>query len=111
MGSTPISLFHLGNDPVPFLCWTEEFIAKPEPLSEDCLYLNVWTGADKKDEKLPVFVWIYGGGLVSGSANCDIYDGEEMAKKGPFLAAKSQNLSRVARLSSINAATVTHHPS
>jgi para-nitrobenzyl esterase len=70
------------NKPAPFMCWTEEFIAKPEPLSEDCLYLNVWTSVKKTKEKLPVFVWIYGGGLSSGSANCDIYDGEEMAKKG-----------------------------
>ncbi|MFX0557814.1 carboxylesterase/lipase family protein [Maribacter sp. CXY002] len=70
------------NTPEPFLCWTEEFIAKPEPISEDCLYLNVWTPAKKKDEKLPVMAWIYGGGLSSGSANCDIYDGEEMAKQG-----------------------------
>ena len=69
-------------DPVPFLCWSEEFIAPPKPLSEDCLYLNVWTGAKNKNEKRPVFVWIYGGGLSSGSAACAIYDGEEMAKKG-----------------------------
>lgn len=68
--------------PVPFLCWTEEFIAQPEPLSEDCLYLNVWTAAKSKNTKLPVFVWIYGGGLVSGSSNCAVYDGEAMAKKG-----------------------------
>ncbi len=70
------------NKPEPFYCWTEEFIAKPEPLSEDCLYLNIWTSARSQTEKQPVFVWIYGGGLVSGSSNCDIYDGEEMAKKG-----------------------------
>ena len=76
-GPSPIQ-----NSPKPFLCWTEEFIAKPEPLSEDCLYLNVWTPAKKANEKLPVFVWIYGGGLSSGSANCDIYDGAELAKQG-----------------------------
>lgn len=70
------------NKPQPFYCWTEEFIAKPEPLSEDCLYLNVWTQAKSASEKRAVLVWIYGGGLSSGSANCDIYDGEEMAKKG-----------------------------
>ena len=70
------------NKPVPFMCWTEEFIAQPEPLSEDCLYLNVWTSAKVKTEKQAVFIWIYGGGLSSGSSNCAIYDGEEMAKKG-----------------------------
>jgi para-nitrobenzyl esterase len=69
-------------NPVPFYCWSEEFIAPPKPLSEDCLYLNVWTGAKSAQEKRPVFVWIYGGGFVSGSAACAIYDGEEMAKRG-----------------------------
>jgi para-nitrobenzyl esterase len=71
--------------PKPFMCWTEEFIAPPEPLSEDCLYLNIWSGAKSATEKRPVFVWIYGGGLTSGSAACAIYDGEEMAKEGCFL--------------------------
>nr|WP_299418065.1 carboxylesterase family protein [uncultured Emticicia sp.] len=78
---TAFSASPIQNKPQPFSCWTEEFIAKPEPLDEDCLYLNVWTSS-KNNEKHPVLVWIYGGGLNSGSANCDIYDGEEMAKKG-----------------------------
>ncbi|MEJ0082332.1 MAG: carboxylesterase family protein, partial [Puia sp.] len=68
--------------PAPFLCWTKEFMAPPAPLSEDCLYLNVWTGASSAAEKRPVFVWIYGGGFSSGSAACAIYDGLEYAKKG-----------------------------
>jgi para-nitrobenzyl esterase len=68
--------------PVPFMMWTEEFITPPENLSEDCLYLNVWTPAKKAKDNLPVFVWIYGGGFNSGSAACAVYDGEEMAKKG-----------------------------
>jgi len=79
---TDFSASPIQNKPAPFYCWTEEFIAKPEPLNEDCLYLNVWTTAKSAKEKQPVMVWIYGGGLSSGSANCDIYDGEEMAKKG-----------------------------
>lgn len=76
-GPSPIQ-----NTPKPFYCWSEEFIAKPQPLNEDCLYLNVWTTAKPEAEKQPVIVWIYGGGLSSGSANCAIYDGEELAKKG-----------------------------
>jgi para-nitrobenzyl esterase len=68
------------SKPVPFMMWTEEFIAPPEPLSEDCLYLNIWTPSSAKN--LPVFVWIYGGGFTSGSSACAVYDGEEFAQKG-----------------------------
>lgn len=68
--------------PVPFMMWTEEFITPPEKLSEDCLYLNIWTPAKSAKDKLPVLVWIYGGGFSSGSAACAVYDGEEMSKKG-----------------------------
>lgn len=70
------------NKPAPFAMWTEEFIAPPEPLSEDCLYLNVWTPAQSPKDKLPVLMWIYGGGFVSGSAACAVYDGEALAKEG-----------------------------
>jgi len=68
--------------PSPFYCWSEEFIAPPKNLSEDCLYLNIWSAAKSKTEKRPVLVWIYGGGLSSGSAACAIYDGAEMARRG-----------------------------
>jgi len=50
--------------------------------SEDCLYLNVWTPAASADERLPVMVWIYGGGGTHGSSAEPIYDGNAMAKKG-----------------------------
>lgn len=79
---TSFSASPMQNKPQPFFCWSEEFLAQAEPINEDCLYLNVWTTAKAKSKKQPVFLWIYGGGLNSGSANCAIYDGEEMAKKG-----------------------------
>jgi para-nitrobenzyl esterase len=70
------------NSPAPFSMWTEEFLIPKEPISEDCLYLNVWTGAKSANEKRAVLVWIYGGGFSSGGSAVPIYDGEAMAKKG-----------------------------
>lgn len=51
-------------------------------VSEDCLYLNVWTGAKSAKEKRPVLVYFYGGGLVAGDGSEPRYDGESMAQKG-----------------------------
>ncbi|SFQ45134.1 carboxylesterase/lipase family protein [Parafilimonas terrae] len=68
--------------PAPFSMWSEEFLIRKAPISEDCLYLNVWTSSTSTDKKLPVLVWIYGGGFVSGGSNVPIYDGEAMAKQG-----------------------------
>ena len=55
------------------------------PVSEDCLYLNVWTPAKKPGEKIPVIVWIYGGGFSGGSTSVSMYDGMGFAKKGVVL--------------------------
>ncbi|MGY4538666.1 para-nitrobenzyl esterase [Mucilaginibacter sp. UYNi724] len=71
--------------PTEFGVYTREFLIKDEPLSEDCLYLNVWTGAKATSEKRAVMVWIYGGGFLSGGTNVPIYDGEALAKKGIIL--------------------------
>jgi para-nitrobenzyl esterase len=68
--------------PAAFSMWSEEFLIPKEPISEDCLYLNVWTGAKTSKEKRPVLVWIYGGGFNSGGGGVPIYDGEALAKKG-----------------------------
>jgi len=57
----------------------------PQKVSEDCLYLNVWTGAIKPGEKLPVMVWIYGGGFGIGMTSTPTYDGANLAKKGVVL--------------------------
>jgi para-nitrobenzyl esterase len=79
---TAFSASPMQGFPTPFMMWTKEFLIPDEPIGEDCLYLNVWSGAASASEKRPVLVWIYGGGFSSGGSACPIYDGEAMAKKG-----------------------------
>lgn len=57
----------------------------PSGKSEDCLYLNIWTPAKSAKDKLPVLVWIYGGGFSFGSTSDPAYSGEKLAKKGVVL--------------------------
>jgi para-nitrobenzyl esterase len=54
----------------------------PPVVSEDCLYLNIWTPAKNAQEHLPVIVWIYGGGFISGSASMPLYWGDRLAHRG-----------------------------
>ena len=68
------------RDPEPFSMWSAEFLIPKEPIDEDCLYLNVWAGAQAKQQ--PVLVWIYGGGFNSGGGSVPIYDGEALAGQG-----------------------------
>ncbi|RKS15887.1 carboxylesterase/lipase family protein [Flavobacterium sp. 120] len=55
---------------------------RSDGMSEDCLYLNVWSPAKSASEKLPVLVYFYGGGFAAGDGSESRYDGENMAKKG-----------------------------
>jgi len=63
--------------------YSREWNVDPDiEMSEDCLYLNVWTPAKKTDEKLPVFVWYFGGGLFEGNTQEMEFDGERLARRG-----------------------------
>jgi para-nitrobenzyl esterase len=56
--------------------------SRSDGLSEDCLYLNVWTPAKRNTKGLPVLLYFYGGGNAAGDASEPRYDGESMAKNG-----------------------------
>ena len=58
------------------------YATDPQPTSEDCLYLNVWTGASSNDDKLPVMVWIHGGAFIMGSGSETFYHGDRLAQDG-----------------------------
>jgi para-nitrobenzyl esterase len=54
----------------------------PPAVSEDCLYLNLWAPPRRAGQRLPVIVWIHGGGYVNGSASMPLYHGDRLARKG-----------------------------
>jgi para-nitrobenzyl esterase len=54
----------------------------PPTISEDCLYLNIWTPVIGSKEPRAVLVWIYGGGFTNGSASMPLYWGDQLAKRG-----------------------------
>jgi len=63
--------------------YVREWHVDPDtPMDEDCLYLNVWTPAKSPDEKLPVFVWFFGGGFQVGYTSEMEFDGERIARRG-----------------------------
>lgn len=61
-------------------------------LSEDCLYLNVWSPAKRGEKGLPVLFYIYGGGFVAGDASEPRYNGESMAKEGVVVVTANHRL-------------------
>ena len=64
--------------------------ATAPPMSEDCLYLNVWTEAASAAERRPVIVWSHGGALTIGSGSAR--DGEALARKGAVVVAYNYRL-------------------
>jgi len=62
--------------------WNDSVVAS---MSEDCLYLNVWTPAVKPKARFPVMVWIHGGAFIGGAGTDPLFAGEELVKKGVVL--------------------------
>ena len=93
--------------PQPVVAWDGVLECKdfaPNPMqgngqgcSEDCLYLNVWTPAKSPKEKLPVMVWIYGGGFAGGATS--YYDGAELARRGVILVSVAYRVGKLGFLS------------
>ncbi|HEX3472014.1 MAG TPA: carboxylesterase family protein [Silvibacterium sp.] len=63
--------------------------------SEDCLFVNVWTPSITASPKLPVMVWIYGGGYMGGATSGPVYDGAEFAKLGVVFVSLNYRLGRL----------------
>jgi para-nitrobenzyl esterase len=70
----------------------DDMIFRDAGPSEDCLYLNVWTPADSSASRLPVMVWIYGGGFQAGATSEPRQDGEQLAKKGVIVVSMNYRL-------------------
>lgn len=70
---------------VPGDFYQKEFFPVQAPMSEDCLYLNVWTPANHRGDKLPVMVWIHGGAYLQGYGHEMEFDGEAFCKRGVIL--------------------------
>jgi para-nitrobenzyl esterase len=66
-------------------CPQTAVFTNPPPTSEDCLTLNIWTTSLAAKAKLPVMVWIHGGGLVEGASSLRIFDGAHLAERGVVL--------------------------
>jgi para-nitrobenzyl esterase len=65
----------------------------PLPMSEDCLTLNVW--APETAERLPVMIWIHGGGYNNGSGTAALYDGSNLARRGVVVVTINYRLGRL----------------
>ena len=69
-------------------------------VSEDCLYLNVWTPAKRPGERLPVMVWIHGGSFTSGGTAIPLYSGEHLARRGVVVVSVAYRLGALGLMAS-----------
>ena len=79
-------------------------------MSEDCLYLNVWTPAKSAHDRLPVLVWIYGGGFSAGATSEPGYNGEKLAQRGVVLVSIAYRVGQLGFLAhpELSAETTNH---
>jgi para-nitrobenzyl esterase len=79
-GPIPMQMQHKSDS-----FYGKEFYPCPQPMSEDCLYLNIWTPAKTGGEKYPVMLWIHGGGYLGGYGHEMEFDGEAFCREGVIL--------------------------
>jgi para-nitrobenzyl esterase len=82
-----------------------------EKVSEDCLYLNIWTPARRSSSKLPVMVWIYGGGDRAGSGSSAVYWGDKLVDKSVITVNLSYRVGSFGFLSHRNLSAESGHGS
>ncbi|MGI6577478.1 MAG: carboxylesterase/lipase family protein [Eubacteriales bacterium] len=73
------------NEQEPGSFYQKEFFPCPMPMSEDCLYLNIWTPTTSPDARLPVMMWIHGGGYMGGYSYEMEFDGEAFCRRDVIL--------------------------
>lgn len=78
-------------------------------MSEDCLFLNIWTPAKNPGERLPVMVWIHGGAFTYGSGSDELYDGAALAGKGVVVVTFNYRLGVLGFLSHPNLSAESPH--
>lgn len=88
----------------PAIAYGHDRMQKPIPgdaaasggqFGEDCLFVNVWRPATKPDARLPVFVWIHGGGFLNGGSSAPMFDGSALARQGLVVVAINYRLGRL----------------
>lgn len=88
---------------------TNAAIAKLPAPSEDCLFVNVWTPAMRAGERLPVMVWIHGGGFTAGTPAEQLYHGEWLAKRGVVVVSVGYRLGVFGFLALPELSAESHH--
>lgn len=95
-GDRPLQVVQGGEN---FEPWGSDFFFAPDPpMSEDCLYMSLATGAASTEEKRPVFIWFHGGGLSNGHYYEPEFDLSELARKGVIAISVGQRLNALGYL-------------